>query len=145
MRFFGVFGLILSHWQKTRSAHLSAKPRERTSRGFILKIRCSRRACALVVGYFLNDWISSYARNASLVAFDLAVGATVLWYADSRAKIAPDASILTAEISWRQVAVGCIFAATGVIAGYKSFRYHHYRRTFIGDAACTSSKDSRFL
>lgn len=77
---------------------------ERTqSRSLILKIGLAA-VPALLVGYLLNDWISSYARNASLVAFNLAAWGTVLWYADSRAKASKDTSILNADISWRQVA-----------------------------------------
>jgi len=79
----------------------SAKPVQGHARDLILKIAVAALP-ALVLGYFLNDWLESTARNATLIAFDLVVWATVLWYADSRAKIAPEASILTTKISWRQ-------------------------------------------
>lgn len=58
---------------------------------------------ALVVGYLLNDWLGTYARNVKLVAFDLAVWGSLLWFADSRVTSKDHPSLLEADIHWRQV------------------------------------------
>lgn len=80
----------------------SASKDERVhARDLIIKVMAAALP-ALVVGFFLNDWIEAHARNAMLVAFDLAVWASVLWYADSRAKAVADSSMLNAKISWTQ-------------------------------------------
>ncbi|MFO0764496.1 MAG: undecaprenyl-diphosphate phosphatase [Patescibacteria group bacterium] len=80
----------------------SATPAETShARDLIVKVAVAA-VPALILGYAFNDWLESYARNAMLIAFNLAVWATVLWYADSRAKAAADVSILATKISWRQ-------------------------------------------
>lgn len=86
---------------KNAFAPTSPKPQQVHARDLILKILIAALP-ALALGYFLNDWIESHGRNATLIAFNLVAWASVLWYADSRAKVSPDASILTTKISWKQ-------------------------------------------
>lgn len=83
--------------------HPAAKKNEQLhARDVMVKIAVAATP-ALLIGYVLNSWLETHARNVQLVAFDLIVWGSLLWYADSRATSKENISLLEAKISWKQV------------------------------------------
>ena len=57
---------------------------------------------SLVLGFFLQDWIEQFGRNAFLIAFNLVAWSMVLLMADRMIERNPSRTVRVEEVSWRK-------------------------------------------